>query len=326
MSLVWGPISDYLAERFASGEEPRLVVCPFIKQLALEHLLELCGGFTGLQVVTRWSPRDILARVSDLSVYPYLQEKRIPLYLHPSIHLKLIVLDSAVAFHTSGNITKKGLGLIPGSNVEIGCAVQLARQDWEHIYGILQQSERVDDQIYARALAYFETHAQEPSPAPHLSLRSAQDKRFSILSLPASSHPEQLYLFYAGDIGGERREGKQDGEEIAACAHDLILYGMPEGLSEREFLNTLRQRFRSHPFIDAIVRLIKEHGSARFGLVTEWLQRECSDKPTPYRWTLKKSTRRLYTWLDFFFEDITWDRPNYSMVLRWNENPPEGHT
>lgn len=270
-------------------------------------------------MITRWSARDILARVSDLSIYPYLKKRRVPLYVHSSIHLKLFVFDTAVAFHTSGNITQRGLGTSPRANVEIGCLVELQRRDWEHIYGILQRSVRVDDAVCERAIEYLRANEQESSVAPLLRLEPMQDKEFSVLSLPASEHPEQLYSVCLDATNGVDTEQAQ-GDVAAACAHDLILYHVPEGLDRQAFFDTLKQHFRSHPFVLAIVRFIREHKSARFGLVNEWLQRECSDKPTPYRWELKRNTRILYTWLEYFFDEISWDRPNYSMVLRWQEN------
>jgi hypothetical protein len=70
------------------------------------------------------------------------------------------------------------------------------------------------------------------------------------------------------------------------------------------------------------MELIKKEKNARFGLVNEWLQQNCSDKPTPYRWELKATTRCLYDWLAYFFPEISWDRPSYSMILRWSPQSP----
>ena len=108
---------------------------------------------------------------------------------------------------------------------------------------------------------------------------------------------------------------------LPAFAHDLILYQVPPGLARDEFLSALRDNFKSHPFVRAIVKLVQQEKPARFGLVNEWIQANCSDKPTPYRWEIKENTHILYDWLDYFFEEIKWDVPGrHSQVIRWEDN------
>lgn len=310
-SLVWGPTHGYLSSQIAARNRLRLLIAPFVQVDALSSLVNVCPDTSHLQVIARWAGPDILTGVADLAIYPYLKERRISLYLNDRIHLKLYVFDGSSAFHTSGNITQKGLGLSPHSNTEVGCLVRLHMRDWEQILRILQESLRVDDAVYEQALQYLGAHERQPHSAAQLQLRPTADKRFSILSLPASPSPTCLYDFY------NAADDERHDEMTAASVHDLLLYQIPEGLEKEAFFTTLRARFRAHPFICAIVALIKEHQSARFGLVNAWLQQECSDKPTPYRWELKENTRTLYTWLEYFFEEISWDRPRYSMVIRW---------
>lgn len=314
-SLIWGPIHEYLAGQGPASRRLRLLIAPFVQRDALASLVDHCKDVSALQVVARWTAPDILSGAADLQIYPYLRERHIPLYLHDTIHLKLYVFDNASAFHSSGNITRKGLGLAPAPNIEVGCMVRLRENDWEHILHILQESFRVDDAIYEEAVRFLGAHRREPANVPSLSLRPAIDARFSVLSLPASPSPEHLYTFYkAGDTA-------QQDKDLSAYVHDLLLYRVPRGLDRDTFFAVLQTQFRAHPFVCAIVALIKEHGSARFGLVNEWLQRECSDRPTPYRWQIKENTRTLYTWLTQFCDAISWDRPNHSMVIRWRTSP-----
>src|SRR5690606_33942252 len=117
---------------------------------------------------------------------------------HTSIHLKLLVYNKSLAFHTSGNITRKGLGLATQSNVEIGCPVTLTVEDWRNLLGILALSEEVDDQMYEIALQYSRDNKRPSQIAPPLILAPAKEKEFSRNSLPACESPEQLYRFYAG--------------------------------------------------------------------------------------------------------------------------------
>lgn len=316
-SIVWSPTSSFIREELCAGEELRLVVAPFISASALRWLIDSCATTEHLKVITRWTAQDIGSGVSDLDVYPLLQDRKIPLYLNQTIHLKLLVFAANWAFVTSGNITKKGLGLAQQSNVEVGCRADLTHQDWSAIYGLLAESFPVDEKIYEQAVAYRDENQRESGALPGLDLAPEKTPDFSILSLPATDSPSELVALYSG--------GKtMAAESVSAYMNDVTLFGIPNGLEAGLLLDYLEERFTSQPFTQAIVALIKEAGSARFGLVNKWLQSNCSDKPTPYRWELKPATNRLYNWLEYFYDEISWDRPQHSMVIRWDAGQAGG--
>ena len=186
-TLVWSPTYEYIVERLRHHKQLRLLVAPFIKLDALERLLGACQDTSGLSVIVRWSAADIVAGVSDLDVYPFLRDQRVPLYLHSRIHLKLFTFNDSVGFHTSGNVTQRGLGLHSEHNIEIGCQVELTYGDWAKIYELLNQSSRVTDAVYDAFCAYRDTNASSPPPLPPLVIPDEADKRFSKLSLPSSA-------------------------------------------------------------------------------------------------------------------------------------------
>lgn len=197
--------------------------------------------------------------------------------------------------------------------ISIGCQVEINFSDWREIYEILNESTCVDDAVHEIVCKYRDENVLKSLPLPPLAIPKEADKRFSRLSLPSSPNPESLFRFYQTLNGADRAD-----TEVAAFMHDLALYQIPEGLEREEFFKTLGERFTTHAFIRAIVQLIRDEGSARFGLVNEWLTTNCSDKPTPYRWEMKSATRCLYGWLDFFYAEISWDVPgSHSMVIRW---------
>ncbi len=312
-NLVWNPTYDYVQQQLRSGEELRMIVAPFIRKEALLALVEECETPETLSVITRWTEQDIVSGISDLDIYPLLQDRGIALYLNQTIHLKLLVFASNWAFVTSGNITGKGMGLTEPHNLEVGCRAELRREDWQSIYQLLGSSFRVDDDIYHKAIAYRDANYKPLNAVPSLNLTPEQNQQFSILSLPAMGSPSELHALYASN------ESIPAGN-VATYMHDITLYNVPPGLKEGAFHTCLHDSFKSQRFIQTIVSLIKTAGSARFGLVNEWLQTNCSDKPTPYRWELKPATRRLYNWLEHFYDEISWDRPHHSMVIYWNND------
>jgi len=265
-------------------------------------------------LIVRWRGQDILSGATDVEVYPSLKERDMPLYLHQSIHLKLFILSDGTAIHTSANLTMSGLGLSDRPNIEAGCTIGLTMADWNQVYGLLGECTRVNDDIYAQALEYYEKYHKREKSSPPFQIACPESQQFSILSLPATESPSRLHALYASD------EPIPAGS-VAAFMHDISLYRVPPGLQEDVFYAFLRESFIGQPFTQAIVALVKATGSARFGLVNEWLQTNCSDKPTPYRWELKPATRRLYSWLQHFYEEVSWDRPHHSMVIRWTDKP-----
>jgi len=296
-----------------SGEELRVLIAPFIQSAALLNLIEDCGPSNSQSIITRWNAADIATGVSDIEIYPMLKDKGIALYIHQSIHLKLFIFESNWAFVTSSNITGKGLGISGQGNVEVGCRAELGSEDWRSIYDLLGASVRVDDEIYQKAKDYRDANAKKPKALPELHLTSEQNQPFSILSLPAIESPSELHELYASIK-------PIPAEIMTSYYHDMTLYKVPLGLDKDKFYVHLGNIFIGQPFIKAIASLIKEAKSAPFGLVNKWLQANCSDKPTPYRWELKPATRRLYNWMDFFFDEIKWDVPGqHSQVIFWNE-------
>lgn len=291
-----------------------MVVAPFVTLEALQYVVERVDDRSDLQVVARWRGQDLLSGASDVEIYPYLKRVGIPLFVHPNIHLKLLIFDNARAFHSSGNITRNGLGLDAKGNVEVGCDVILQTEDWKHLHRILAESMWVDDHIYKQAKEYVEANQAraETSVAPKLQLKEAAEKDFSWLSLPATTSPDELWHYYSGSLDDAKTL-----EIAAAASKDLLIFSLSGDLDESNFHQSLKANFRAHPFVQKFVEALEAEGSLRFGFVRAWLQQNCSDKPQPYRRDLDITVRNLYNWLQYYYGEVTWDQPRHSMVIYW---------
>jgi len=305
--LQWTPLFNSIID---TGSQCNLMIAPFIQANALKRLLEHFDT-TKLQVITSWTASSLINGASDPDAYDILKGIDVPLYIHPDIHLKLFVFQDDIAFHTSANVTARGLGLIPQGNTEIGCRVKLELSDWLRINELLANSRRVTDEIQSKAKHYIEENKGAMPPLPDLVLADwpVLDS-FSRQSLPHSSSPNDLWTYYSsGELSGNTR---------GALAHDLWLYKIKNAqLPKEEFFQLLGENFRSHPFIKALVNLLQEKQTLHFGAVNAWITSNCSDRPTPSRWEIKPATNRVYRWLDEFYEPIECTRPHYSQLLHW---------
>lgn len=310
--LKWGPVYQPLQAHMLTGDRLLLLISPFVSSDALKRFLQCEEAVSNIKVVTRWRPEDLLSGVSDIAIYPYLQERRIPLYIHNDIHLKLYVFASNNAFNTSSNLTLRGLGYSERSNIEVGGFVQLTQEDWLRIYTLIEGSKQVDEDIYERCKRYIESYPKVDKPPPPPLDLFGTPKEYTLSTLPAMETPVKLVEFYLDPY----RPG-YSAEEMRRATHDILTFAIPSGLSKTELDQRLSDSFRRTPFVVEFIALLKAEKSLRFGAVNDWIYRKCEDVPLPYRWEIKENTRIFYNWLAHYFPEIVWDRPHYSQVIHW---------
>ena len=313
--LKWGPVFEPLESHLRSGDPLLLVISPFIGLDALKRFLGTAGSQRGIKVIVRWRPEDLKNGVSDLAIFPHLVELGIPLYINYDIHLKLYVFESNLAFCTSGNLTRRGFGYSEKPNIEVGCFVNLSQDDWLRLYDLIDNSRQVDENIFSTYKRYLESCPKtSQSPMPALELLGPP-KAYTISSLPAMETPAELAKYYFSvDIAN------RSAEQTRRAAHDFATFHLPAGLDQPTLDERLGNSFRTTPFVVDFVEVLKAEGSLRFGAVNDWIHGKCEDVPLPYHWEIKENTRIFYNWLEHFFPQITWDRPNYSQVIYWRES------
>jgi hypothetical protein len=296
-ALIWNPVYKFFEDRLRKGDYLALIIVPFVKLDALKRFHWIEAGQQKLKIVCT-----------------YLKEKGCELYVNQTIHLKLYVFASNFAFSTSGNLTFRGLGYSSDSNIEVGNCIALGQDDWTRIYQVVATSRQVDEELYVRFKSYVESQpsSKPRSPTPDL---LGNPKAFTLSSLPATETPSLLMDYYLHPTSSNYLP-----EEIRRRTHDLVTFGLRPGLGGEEFDERLGEEFRKGPFVIEFVEFLKRVRKARFGTVSDWIQRECEDVPLPYRWEIKENTRILYDWLAHFFPEITWDVPGeHSQVIYWNK-------
>lgn len=289
------------------------IISPYATSSAVRALFERVPPPRGLQLITSWKSDSLLSGVSDPEVYRVIEEYGGRLYLHDRIHLKLYVCSSHHAVLSTGNLTCNGLGFSATPNIEGSSIVRLNSGDWKQISRLFSESRRVTEEIYEMAREFCERNKKEPenTPAFELPRPFETEADFSWLSLPATKHPEALWNAY------ERLDQISEPEELSRVSHDLQLFELPQGLEEENFHALLGAAFLGHPFTQRLTTWLQSEGQAYFTEVKIWLQKTCTDKPTPYRWELTPATQALYDWLAYYHKNITWSRPNHSQLIQW---------
>jgi hypothetical protein len=230
--------------------------------------------------------------------------------------MKLYVFESNAAVSTSANLTQRGLGYVEPdqANIEIACEVELTAADWVNLYRVIRESRLITTELYARFEEFVIANPPSPAAASVPDLLGPP-KRFTLASLPATDSPTELAEFYADPSSWN------DPEALRRAFQDLATFGIPQDLARTDFERALGAAFRESPFVMEFVQYLRAEGSLRFGAVNSWIHQTCEDVPLPYRWEITSTTHALYNWLAHFYSEVTWDRPNHSQVIYWNQQP-----
>ena len=75
-----------------SAQNEISIFSPYINSGALTNLLDESSKSVNVAIITTWKPADLALGYSDLKLYPFCEERNIPLLLNKNIHLKAIVI------------------------------------------------------------------------------------------------------------------------------------------------------------------------------------------------------------------------------------------
>lgn len=299
----------------ASGQTSLHVIAPYIRVEALHTILDGVN-LQNVTVVTTWNTVDVLKGVSDLDLFPYLRSHNWYLYLHPSLHAKLLVNDLSSAIITSANITKPALGLAAKSNVE--CAehiASLSSSDRLWVLSLLAESLLVQDEYYLNFSRHVESQRSNLGDDSVKEFdRSVFVERqwFLLSSLPMSDTPETLLSCL--EAIGRCEEALLDPTDLTCALHDATLFSLDSAASREENERRLRANFFAHPFINAFAEYV--HPRKFFGETKAWVQNNCTNVPVPRRRDLTGHVRVLFDWFVALGRgEYIVERPNYSECL-----------
>lgn len=262
-------------------------------------------------VIARWRVNELLSGIGSVEIYPILNQHGIDLFIHRELHAKLYLFSSGNALCGSGNATSRGLGTASLSNIELAVKVLPDLEDEVYLKKLRDQSVAVTPDIY-KAFQQAMTCATIGGEADFNDLvYEAPDTQFLTSSLPAMETPEEFLELYERYSAGEEIEGEKRGRFI----NDLCNLNLDLGIDRKSIVPRIEKVIKNHGLITALVADIRKSGPHRFGYVTNFIQTNCRDVPLPYRWELKKVVQTMYNWLEFFFEDIKWCRPNVSQII-----------
>jgi len=263
------------------------------------------------QIVVRWQVGDICFGASDLELYGYCRDNNIKLFRNTKIHLKAFWNNKRSVLFGSANVTKNGIG--EGGNLELnGIQEDILHSDIRYFNEIIASSTYITEELYNEIKAKVAEHKDKVVRIPDLPNKKAEADFFLLSQLPMSLNVSDLYnTSVNSDFLSD--------EDLNCLIHDIVLYKIPDKLSEDDFYSELKNSFNSHPFVVELKEVIKSdtRQSLSYGGVVRWIQNNTTTVPTPRSWELKEEqiVNILYEWICYFDDDYYWERPNHSQVI-----------
>ncbi|MFD8590820.1 phospholipase D family protein [Streptomyces sp. NPDC059637] len=233
---VWQQIADMMRD----ATEEVVIIAPFIKKAIFEETIAAVpSSVRKISCVTRWTPAEVAAGVSDPEIMEAAQsDERLSVALCPSLHAKLYRADGRCLVG-SANLTGKATGRVPNANVEL-----LLEVPTDH-----PEIQRVLDQVNARStIATPHTAALVREQAELL--RSSRvtppsEDEAAPYWFPETRRPANVYALYSG------RQSFTSLVE-AGIVRDLAMLDVPAGLTEDAFNAEVQARLHTIPELNQL--------------------------------------------------------------------------
>ena len=309
MKVVYRRIADELETFLSAGDGPYHLVSPFISVPLLKTLIE---RYPVQAVYTSWRSDHLLTGHSSLDVYPLLRSHGVSLITCDRLHAKVFTnRDFSRALLGSANLTFKGLGLAPLSNLE---ATVLLDDDSDEIRAfvssVMVAGVLVDEAVHDAYRIWLERHSDKrflPPSIPGPAIPSNPDGPWLLALLPASPSPRVLWEAVNLDRASD-----------PTTMHDVMLLGGDLVGSRREVNERVRHVLAGNPFFQHILDRIRGSDSGiHFGGMKVLVQSRCANVPTPHRRDLTEVIQNQYRWIvELYPETFEVVRPRWSEVVR----------
>lgn len=247
----------------------------------------------------RWQLEDLLSGASDLAIYEYAKQNGWSLYINKDLHAKAILVDDAIIFLGSANVTGKGLSLVQKCNIEFGTSFTPTEQDIVIYRGILNESVLVTQDLYEKIKKHVESLPDYKRP--NICKAWPHDILSSFENLPKKLWVTDNFWTSFDYAENNIKKGSVYSKELK---HDLDMLGLHD--LENIEVSILRGRFLSSRAWRWIYNKVCSSANYElyFGELSVMLHESLYDDPTPYRREVKELLQNMFTWADVCAKEI----------------------
>jgi hypothetical protein len=300
---------EQLRSLCASAETELLLVAPFIKDYVLRDLLQCIRSSVPVATVTRWSPQEIAAGVSDTEIWlQFRRHQHRRLFLRNDLHAKFYRSEGSCLIG-SANLTGKALGLCLNPNLELLLDIPLTHPTVVQFEEALWKGAiEVNDEIYERTLEMVAALPPVPAEDVELSLPETSDPSDFACWTPKTRQPEDIVHAYCGQID------ELSTTSAATAAMDLAVLRLPSGLDDpAKIRSAVALSLLQMPVFVALDDFLGD-GERRFGEVAGFLSAIDENLDPQLVW------QTMFRWLMYFQPSrYAYRRPRHSELIRLAE-------
>jgi hypothetical protein len=303
--LNYHKIKEYFINSINKCNKEIIVCSAYIKIQGVEWLYEnIKNKNIKCKVIGHWSSQDLLNKSSDLEVYNFCKEKGWKFEILDRLHAKFFLFDDKYLIVGSGNLTGRGMSLLPISNRECGIFVEATKIDLNNIQEYLTETVSITDKIYNKFLEWIENNKNfKIQKIPELpddlkSIHKIKNNKIWVKEFPWCK-PEYFL------------ENQTQINEIISHEKELFNFNLNYNIDYK----ILNKRFNESRILSWLIEEIKnkENKSFFFGELTELIHKTLFDDPVPYRKEVKQIQNNFIEYIKYFnIKGFKFEKPNFS--------------
>ena len=299
---------DHLSKSIENSQNHIFILSGYVKSNGMEWLKKkLNGRNTPCTIIAQWTEQNLLEGGCDLQSYEIAKENNWNFKILNNLHAKVALIDKNILYIGSGNLTGRGMALIPASNRELGVAVKPTIQDTTIINKLVNEAILVDDHLHSQFSEWLSQQEKIAKPK----YNKFPDEIKNILKnnyekIWASNFPwcsfEELQI-----------NNDQSDDLLNRQKHDFELFGV-ENFDYKLIKENTKDLHIYHWLMEHLKK--KEGNFLYFGELTKLIHDSLYDDPRPYRREIKDLQQNIYSFIEnLSLNEFEITRPNHSQKI-----------
>ena len=299
---------DHISKSLENSQQHIYILSGYVKSNGMEWLKKtLNDRNTPCTIVAQWTPQNLIEGSCDLKSYEIAKENNWNFKILNNLHAKVALIDKSILYIGSGNLTGRGMALLPISNRELGIAVKPTFQDTSIIHKLVDEAILVDDSMYKKISDWLSK--QEKISKPKYNEFPSEIKNI------LKDNFEKIWVSNFPWCSFDELQINNDQSEdlLNRQKHDFKLFGIEE--YNYDLINTnIRDLHLYHWFVENLKK--KEGNFLYFGELTKLIHNSLYDDPRPYRREIKDLQQNVYSFIENLnLKEFKITRPNYSQKI-----------
>lgn len=264
------------------SESNIVIVSAFLRSEVVKWLREVIPKNVSVSFVTRWLPQDILSGASDFEAFEVARKEKWGFYLDQDLHAKALLIDEAILFLGSANLTSSGTHLFGSGNNELSIKVRASIDEVKKIKQYVVNSYQLTMPMYKEMKLQLE-EAEE--------LKNVADIKWPT-EIASCINPIVYSLWIDECFYSSPNEFfSEDDNENVEHDRELFRSDWPD--------KTLLKKTKIIRWLETII-LESAKQILTFGYVTKKLHNAIITDPKPYRKDMKEFVRNLFAWIQYY--------------------------